>query len=435
METNIARTFAALNATNEAILYAKSPEELYEKVCEAAFSSGDFLAATIFLLEPETDLLRFAAGFGEEPSGCAASTFRSSPTRRKAPASAGRPFATEGLHQQRFPQRCAFAGLATGRRAGQVGAAAAMPLTCNGRSVGVFLVTRREAGSLDGQIVALLERMSANISFALDNFDHEAARKDGERAMRRLNRMFGAISATNEAILRAKTEQELYQRVCDAAVHSGKSIATVVLLAEPGSIWLKPRRGHRRKRRSDHADTLLDRSGQRLWQGRLPARHSGPSGLASTTTSARPQAVHGSRPDARPASSPASRVPLIKAGKSVGVVMFFVGKSWAADEEIIALLARIAENVSFALDNFERADEKAKADEQKERLTRMFAALSATNEAIMRAKSRTEMFELVCEAAARADSSIRRASCWPGPTANTFDMVAVGRADRGQAAG
>ena len=62
METNIARTFAALNATNEAILYAKSPEELYEKVCEAAFSSGDFLASAIFLLEPGTDLLRFAAG-------------------------------------------------------------------------------------------------------------------------------------------------------------------------------------------------------------------------------------------------------------------------------------------------------------------------------------------------------------------------------------
>ena len=42
MKTDIARTFAALNATNEAILYAKSHEELYEKVCEAAFSSGDF---------------------------------------------------------------------------------------------------------------------------------------------------------------------------------------------------------------------------------------------------------------------------------------------------------------------------------------------------------------------------------------------------------
>ena len=45
-------------------------------------------------------------------------------------------------------------------------------------------------------------------------------------------------------------------------------------------------------------------------------------------------------------------------------------------------------------------DEKARIEEQKERLTRMFAALSATNEAIMRAKSRAELFELVCEAAA-----------------------------------
>src|SRR6185312_6188766 len=97
-----------------------------------------------------------------------------------------------------------------------------------------------EPGSIDGPIIALLERMSANLSFALDNFDHEASRKDGERAMRRLNRMYGAISATNEAILRAKTEQELYQLVCDAAVYSGKSVATAVLLAEPDSVWLNP---------------------------------------------------------------------------------------------------------------------------------------------------------------------------------------------------
>ena len=36
---------------------------------------------------------------------------------------------------------------------------------------------------------------------------------------------------------------------------------------------------------------------------------------------------------------------------------------------------------------------------QKERLTGMFEALSATNEAIMRVKSRAELFELVCQAA------------------------------------
>jgi hypothetical protein len=66
LETSIARTFAALSATNEAILYEKSPEELYGQVCEAAFSSGDFLATAIFLLEPETGMLRLTAGFGED---------------------------------------------------------------------------------------------------------------------------------------------------------------------------------------------------------------------------------------------------------------------------------------------------------------------------------------------------------------------------------
>jgi hypothetical protein len=66
VETNIARTFAALSATNEAILYAKSPEQLYRQVCEAAFSSGDFLATAVFLLETGTDKLRLAAGLGDD---------------------------------------------------------------------------------------------------------------------------------------------------------------------------------------------------------------------------------------------------------------------------------------------------------------------------------------------------------------------------------
>jgi len=280
-----------------------------------------------------------------------------------------------------------------------VGAAAALPLTCNGRGVGVLLVILRQAGSLNDQIVSLLERMSANISSALDNFDHEAARKSGEQAMRRLNRMFGALSATNEAILRAKTTQDLYQLVCDAAVHSGKSIATVVLLAEPDSIWLKPVAGTgeiveriTRTRFSIDPDNVY---GTGVCGNAFRTQKPCINNDILNSAQGRPWRQAGRETGVVACVA----LPLIKAGKSVGVLMFFVSKSWAADEEIIALLARMAENVSFALDNFDRADEKAKADEQEERLARMFAALSATNEAIMRAKSRAELFDLVCEAA------------------------------------
>ena len=306
-----------------------------------------------------------------------------------------------------------------------------MPLTCNGRSVGVFLVTKRDAGSLSEEVVALLERMSKNISFALENFYHEAARKDGERAMRRLARMFGAISATNEASLRAKTELELYQRVCDAAVHSGKSFATVALLAEPGSTWLKPVAG------TGEAIDLITRT-------KFSTDPENPygRGVAGEAFRTRKSAVNadivandGAWAEARRQAGVMGcvAVPVIKGGKSIGVLMFFVGRAWATDEEIVALFTRIAENVSFALDNFERAKEKARADEQRERTTRMFAALSATSEAITRAKSRSELFGMVCEAAMVGGDFTSTAIVLEKPGAAFLENVAAAGPDRERA--
>jgi diguanylate cyclase (GGDEF)-like protein len=432
-----------LSATNEAILYAKTPEELYRQVCKAAFSSGDFLATAVFLLEPGTDMLRFAAGFGEDIVRLCKVDISVAANTPEGSGVCGQAFRDQSVSVSNdFLNDTRSLAWREGAARAHVGAAAALPLTCNGRSVGVLLVTRHQAGSLNRRIVSLLERMSANISHALDNFDREAARKDGERAMRRLNRMFGAISATNEAILRAKTEQELYQLVCDAAVHDGKSIATVVLLAEPGSIWLKPVAG------TGEIVELITRT-------RFPidpddACGTGVCGNAFRTqkpcinddilNSAQGRPWYQAERQTRAVACVA--LPLTKAGNSVGVLMFFISKALAADEEIIALMARIAQNVSVALDNFERASEKAKSDAQKERLARMFAALSATNEAIMRAKSRPELFDLVCAAAvqgakfssttialAESDSEFLRVVASKGPNAGEMGGVELATTD------
>jgi hypothetical protein len=93
LPTALARTFAALSATNEAILYAKSPDELYRKVCEAAFSSGDFLATAVLLLEEGTDFLRFASGFGDDIKRLCSIDITIVEGTPKAPGSAARPFA------------------------------------------------------------------------------------------------------------------------------------------------------------------------------------------------------------------------------------------------------------------------------------------------------------------------------------------------------
>jgi len=426
VNTDIARTLAALNATNEAILYAKSPEELYAKVCEAAFSVGDFLAVVVFLLDRETGLLRFAAGCGADVPRLRSIKVSSIACTPEGSGVAGHAFrdrrvcvSNDMMREQGAP---AWRGGAT---ASHVGAAAALPLLCNGESVGVLLVSRREVNSIDPQLVAVLERMSANISFALDNFDHEAARKDGERTLRRLNRMFGAISATNEAILHAKTAQELYQRVCDAAVLNGKSAATVVMLAEPDSIWLKPVAGTgaiveqimRTPFSIDAGNPYGNGVCGRAFRTGQPAINN------DILNSVQGQPWHEAARELGVAACVA--VPLIKGDESIGVLLFFVGRLWAEDEEIVGLMARLGENVSFAVENFERAEEKAKADAQKERLARMLAALSATNEAIIRATSRTELFELVCEAAAKGGRFNSTSVLLAGAHGDIMDLAAV----------
>jgi len=118
--------------------------------------------------------------------------------------------------------------------------------------------------------------------------------------------------------------------------------------------------------------------------------------------------------------------PLLQNGsKAVGVLLFLSRDEGAFTDDLVELLGRLAENVSFALDNFDRAEEKAKTEEQKERLTRMFAALSATNEAIMRAKSRTQLFEMVCEAAANGGKFTSTTISLANPDSDFLDIAAV----------
>jgi diguanylate cyclase (GGDEF)-like protein len=434
--TNTARMFAALSATNEAILYAKSSDQLYQQVCEAAFSSGDFLAAAILLPDPETSTLRFAAGAGKQVEQLRDTVISVAET---APCGLG--LSEEAFRDQKpcvsndFLNDERSLAWREKVRALHIGSAAALPLTRSGRSIGVLVVYLHDAGALDEQMVSLLVRMTANVSFALDNLDRDAARQNSERAMRRLNRMYGAISATNEAILRAKTAQELYQQVCDAAVYSGKSLATVIFLEQPGSTWLKPVAGTGETvdlvKMAPFSTDPDNEYGQGVCGNAFRTQKPCVNRDILNSSQGRPWLQSGRETGVVACVA----VPLIKAGKSVGILMFFVSKSWAVDDEIIALLARMAENVSFALENFDRAEEKARSDAHKERLSLMFAALGATNEAIMRAKTRQELCDRVCEAAVLGGTSICNRISLVEPDGASLRIVAAGGLESDTAVG
>ena len=355
--------FAALSATNEAILRTKDANELYQQVCDAALSGGKLIGAAILLHDSGTNQLKFVAGAGnnvEQLRTIQISVAEALPTGRGI---AGRAFrsAKPCISNDILYDSRSKAWHEALRQSG-VRAAAALPLMRGGASVGVLVVYLGEVGAFDAEIVALLTRMSENVSFALDNLDREAERKASERATRRLKRMYATLSATNEAILRSKTPQELYERVCDAAVHDGQSLATAVLLVEPGSSWLKTVAG---------TGEVLEI----MKKARFSIDPENPYGKGVCG-----QAIRSHKPAINPdiLSSEQARpwreanlvdramacaaVPLLRKGQCIGVLMFFMSRSWAVDEGIIALLARMAENVSFALDNFDREDERKRAE-------------------------------------------------------------------------
>jgi diguanylate cyclase (GGDEF)-like protein len=360
----LVKMFAALSATNEAILRINSQEKLLQQVCEAALQSGNFVAAAILLREPGTDTLKVVAGAGDDTE-LRARSYSVLATSPLGIGLVGIAFRTQKpcvsndlLNDERLKSWHQAASRAGAR------AAAALPVIRAGESVGVLVVALDEINALDEETVALLARMAENLSFGLDNIDREADCKRNERAARRLAKMFAALSATNEAILRARTADELYRLVCDAAVHVGRSLAATVLLAQADSPWLQAVTGT-----GEIVNMGLVR------QTRFSIDPESPYGKGVCGKAFRMQTAcvnedilnsEQGRPwreSSRQAGVVAScAVPLVKGGQSIGVILFFVTKTWAADKEIVALLSRMGENVSVALENLDRAHEKVQAD-------------------------------------------------------------------------
>ena len=151
----------------------------------------------------------------------------------------------------------------------EIGSAASVPLLRNGRSVGVFLFMLNEANALTDEVVGLLERMVANVSFALDVFERDQQRARAERANRRLTDMFAALSATNTAILRASDRKEMFQLVCDAVAGAGQSLGAAAIFL---------------KKRGDHLLQLAAAAGQAI----DAIQEAGDFGRSGTSTRARP---------------------------------------------------------------------------------------------------------------------------------------------------
>ena len=315
---------------------------------------------------------------------------------------------------------------------------AAFPLIVSGQAVGVMFFISSEKDTFTPEFAELLQRLTDNVSHAIGTFDRADEKARTEVQKERLTRMLAALSATNEAIIRATSRAELFQLVCEAAAKGGKFTLTSIMLIEQDRDFL------------DVVATAGTSAASAL-QVKVSANEALPEGHGLTGRAIRSrqacisndyladqsvEAFHG-RARSDGANSGAA-FPLFVQGQVVGIMIFISIEKNTFTPEFAELLLRLVGNVSFALENFDRADDKARTEVQKERLTRMLAALSATNEAIIRASSRAELFDLVCEAAAnggkftltsialiKSDSAYLDVVAAAGPTASSARQATI----------
>src|SRR5580704_12902226 len=146
-EITEARMFAALSATNEAILRTASQEELYQRVCNAAVYGGGFKKTGAFLAQTDNSL-RAVAGASEDGmipnptisidanshygQGLAGIAYR---TGRSC-------ISNDVLNDERLrPWHDDY-------RANGLRSAVAVPILRQGSSIGVFLFCQEQIGSI-----------------------------------------------------------------------------------------------------------------------------------------------------------------------------------------------------------------------------------------------------------------------------------------------
>ena len=398
------RLLAAVGEANEAALRAGSAPELLETVCAAILQSDALQGVASFV--QRDDRLQCAAGHA------GGKTLRPGRSQMFAVC---KDFAWMACAEVRPPGRTASRSrhlTALRRRADKLGLGTivALPILRKDTGAGAFTFIFQDLESANSETLGILERMVANVSLALMRIESEKERDSAELARERNARMFAALSATNEAVLRSATADEMLRKVCEAAFDGGKSFGAAIFTLVQDTTWLQ-------------LVASAGPFGLLIAKKRLSIDPESPfgKGLGGIAfRSGRPCISNDVQNDPRIGRwrelarqsnlTTCAGMPLFRRGQPVGIMFFFfVGEGNGLDEEEKALLARIAENVSFGLEMFERAQVRLTEESIKAKISRMVDAIGTATEAMSRIDKSSELHQAVCEAAMRSGifSSVR----------------------------
>ena len=185
----VSEAYATLAATNEAILRARDEATLFASICRIAVEDGGYVGAWVGIVDEASRRIVPVATAGIATTGATDDCLSNATVGTDSTALAGLG-PTDLVLRDGRPYYCADVlqdpvAAPWREQAGLHGfrAAVVLPLTRGAITVGVFAMYAREADIFDGQTCSLLEQMVADVSFALDGFEREAARTRSDEAL------------------------------------------------------------------------------------------------------------------------------------------------------------------------------------------------------------------------------------------------------------
>ena len=186
--------YSALRQTIHAILHMQDPDSLFQEICRIAVEHGNFHIAMIRVLDPETGLLDVAASYGFDRPQFEALEVSIDPSTEtgQSPSSAAirenRPTICNDFFTSKYPGLWKQIAIDL-----DLQSFASFPFCRTGEPVGVLILYSSEKHYFDDALVDLLQEMMRELSFALDNFDHERRRAEIEIALAQSEKLKEAI--------------------------------------------------------------------------------------------------------------------------------------------------------------------------------------------------------------------------------------------------
>lgn len=166
--------YAALSATNEAIIRLRDRDAVFGTICRVAVEKAGFAFAWIGLIDAESRQIRLVARFGEDHGYIDRLQLSLDPEKPEGRGATGL-VVREGRHRivNDMPNTPFMQPWQEAAQRAGVLSSAAFPIRQGGQVVGTLNLYAQQLNYFDADIVGLLDEMAADISHALDTIENE----------------------------------------------------------------------------------------------------------------------------------------------------------------------------------------------------------------------------------------------------------------------